>query len=92
MIYTFYTLHTLFHYTLFKDKDYAFSYFLPFLGTSQYAPATVFFFLNTVLLQGLTGLLFTSGVRKVRDGIQPNACDFLWVKIIFTLFPLTMNP
>ena len=51
-----------------------------------------FFFFNTVLLQGLTGLLFTSGVRKVRDGIQPNACDFLWVKIIFTLFPLTMNP
>ena len=53
---TIFILHTLFHYTLFKDKDYAFSYFLSFLGTSQYAPATVFFFFNTVLLQGLTGL------------------------------------
>lgn len=62
-----------------------FSYFLSFLGTSQYAPPVTLFFFNTVLLQGLTDLLFTSGVKKVRDGIQPKACDFLWVKIIFTI-------
>lgn len=69
-----------------------FSYFLSFLGTSQYAPPVTavfcFLFFNIVLLQGLTDLLFTSGVRKVRDGIQPKACDFLWVKIIFTVYVL----
>lgn len=49
-------------------------------------------FLATVLLQGLLASCSHLESGKLGMGYNPMLVIFLWVRLFFTLFPLTMNP